>query len=67
MSQYKSPLEGYEDADPLPDTINPDGKSLYNPPGPKSSSYDAFPEPFRKENNGFDFHSMLFRRHVLLI
>ncbi|KAI0272524.1 DOPA-like domain-containing protein [Gloeopeniophorella convolvens] len=53
---YKSPLEGYEGADPLPDTLNEDGKSLYNPPGPRSVLYDSFPEPFKKNKNGFDFH-----------
>lgn len=55
---YKSPLEGYENAEPLPTTINPDGKSLYNPPGPLSSAYDVFPQPIDSSNNGFDFHSM---------
>lgn len=56
---YKSPLEGYENADPLPDTRNADGKSLYNPPGPKSAAYDEFPKPIDSSNNGFDFHSQL--------
>ncbi|KAI0311733.1 DOPA-like domain-containing protein [Amylostereum chailletii] len=53
---YKSPLIGYENAEPLPTTINPDGKSLYNPPGPKSSAYETFPDPIDSSNNGFDFH-----------
>jgi len=52
----KSPLEGYENAEPLPTTINPDGKSLYNPPGPLSSAYEEFPKPIDSSNNGFDFH-----------
>ncbi|RDB20834.1 putative 21 protein [Hypsizygus marmoreus] len=57
MSEWKSPLEGYENAEPLPDTINPDGKSLYNPPtDAKSSAYDEFPQPIDSSNNGFDFH-----------
>ncbi|THH18040.1 hypothetical protein EW146_g2875 [Bondarzewia mesenterica] len=56
MSPYKSPLQGYENADPLPTTINPDGKSLYNPPGPRSAAYDEFPKPIESSNNGFDFH-----------
>ncbi|KAH8116303.1 DOPA-like domain-containing protein, partial [Phellopilus nigrolimitatus] len=43
-------------AAPLPDTINADGKSLYNPPGPTSAAYDAFPLPIDSSNNGFDFH-----------
>ncbi|KDQ19490.1 hypothetical protein BOTBODRAFT_51880 [Botryobasidium botryosum FD-172 SS1] len=53
---YKSPLEGYENLGALPSTFNEDGKSLYNPPGPKSSSYDEFPKPIDSSNNGFDFH-----------
>jgi len=56
MTQYKSPLEGYENAEPLPTTINPDGKSLYNPPGPLSKAYEEFPKPIDSSNNGFDFH-----------
>jgi len=59
MSHYTSPLEGYEATEPLPDTINPDGKSLYNPPGPRSAAYDEFPKPIDSSNNGFDFHSRL--------
>jgi len=58
-SQWKSPLEGYEASDPLPATINPDGKSLYNLPAPDgklSSSYTEFPPPIDSSNNGFDFH-----------
>ncbi|KAK7686248.1 hypothetical protein QCA50_010468 [Cerrena zonata] len=53
---WKSPLVGYENAEPLSDTFNADGKSLFNPPGPKSSVYEKFPEPFDPSNNGFDFH-----------
>ncbi|EIW79387.1 hypothetical protein CONPUDRAFT_107748 [Coniophora puteana RWD-64-598 SS2] len=56
MAQWQSPLAGYENAEPLPDTINPDGKSLYNPPGPKSDAYDEFPKGFNPNKNGFDFH-----------
>jgi len=56
MSDYGNPLAGYENAEPLPDTINPDGKSLYNPPGPLSKAYEEFPDPLDKDNNGFDFH-----------
>jgi hypothetical protein len=54
---WESPLKGYENADSLPTTINTDGKSLYNPPGPKSAAYDEFPKPIDSSNNGFDFHS----------
>lgn len=56
MSSWKSPLEGYENAEPLPTTINPDGKSLFNPPGAKSAAYEEFPPPIDSTNNGFDFH-----------
>jgi len=57
---WESPLKGYENADSLPTTINSDGKSLYNPPGPKSAAYDEFPKPIDSSNNGFDFHSERF-------
>ncbi|OJA14988.1 hypothetical protein AZE42_04329 [Rhizopogon vesiculosus] len=56
MSQWPSLLAGYEAAEPLPTTKNPDGKSLYNPPGPRSAAYDDFPKPIDPSNNGFDFH-----------
>lgn len=56
--QYKSPLVGFENAEPLPEKLNADGKSLFNPPGPLSSSYDEFPKPIDSSNNGFDFHGM---------
>ncbi|GJJ11284.1 hypothetical protein Clacol_005516 [Clathrus columnatus] len=49
-------LKGYENAPPLPDGYNADGKSLINISGPKSAYYDTFPEPFQKNKNGFDFH-----------
>jgi hypothetical protein len=54
---YNSPLQGYENLEPLPTATNPDRKSLYNPPGPKSSAYDEFPKPIDPSKNGFDFHS----------
>ncbi|KAF8634557.1 hypothetical protein AX17_004147 [Amanita inopinata Kibby_2008] len=42
---------------PLPNDLNPDGKSLYNPPAQhKSPAYDHFPHPIDPSNNGFDFH-----------
>ena len=40
--------------------FNADGKSLYNPPAPRSKAYDEFPDPLDKDNNGFDFHSELW-------
>ena len=60
-SLYGNPLEGFEGADPLPDTVNADGKSLFNPSTEKrSESYEVFPPPIDSSNNGFDFHSELF-------
>jgi len=56
MREWPSLLAGYEAAGPLPTTVNPDGKSLYNPPGPRSAAYDEFPKPIDSSNNGFDFH-----------
>jgi hypothetical protein len=54
---FKSPLEGYENADPLPTTFNADEKSLFNPPGPRSEAYEKFLPPINPSKNGFDFHS----------
>lgn len=55
---HKSPLEGYQNLEPLPTSFNPDGKSLSNPvTGIKSTTYDVFPQPIDSSNNGFDFHS----------
>jgi DOPA 4,5-dioxygenase len=59
MPDWISPLKGYEKADPLPSTVNADGKSLFNPPGPKSATYDEFPKPIESSHGGFDFHSGL--------
>lgn len=56
-SPWASPLQGFENADPLPTGLNPDGKSLINPPATtKSSTYEQFPPPIDSSNNGFDFH-----------
>ncbi len=53
---WLSPLAGYENAEPLPDKMNPDGKSLYNPPAARSAAYDEYPKPIDSSNNPFDFH-----------
>ncbi|THU87974.1 hypothetical protein K435DRAFT_830643 [Dendrothele bispora CBS 962.96] len=57
---YPSPLLGFENAPPLPEGVNPDGKSLINlSPGQEqklSHAYDEFVDPLDKKNNGFDFH-----------
>ena len=55
---FKSPLVGYENAEPLPDKLNADGKSFYNPPASRSTAYEEFPKPIDSSNNGFDFHSV---------
>jgi DOPA 4,5-dioxygenase len=56
---WPSPLDGYQSAEPLPTTTNPDGKSLYNPPAPQSNAYHHFQKPIDSSNNGFDFHGQL--------
>ena len=63
---WDSPLKGYENAEPLPDKVNPDGKSLYNPPGPRSEAYEKFPEPIKMTNNAFDFHSASANTSILV-
>lgn len=55
---FESPLKGFENAEPLPNTFNEDGKSLYNPPAAKSAAYEQYPPPFDPKQNSFDFHSM---------
>lgn len=57
LQMSTSLLQGYENAPPLPEGYSVDGKSLVNTAGPLSACYDAFPEPFMKNKNGFDFHS----------
>ncbi|EIM79543.1 uncharacterized protein STEHIDRAFT_135697 [Stereum hirsutum FP-91666 SS1] len=53
---YESLLKGYENSEPLPNTHNSDGRSLFNPPGPLSAAYEQFPAPIHNSSNGFDFH-----------
>jgi hypothetical protein len=60
---YKSPLEGYEGADPLPEGVQADGKSLINIPSPLSKAYDEFQPPIKTQNNGFDIH-IYYMQHV---
>lgn len=55
--QWPSPLEDYQGPrDPLPAEFNPDGRSLKNTPGPKSSVWDQAPKPFLPNRPNFDFH-----------
>ncbi|KAI2628614.1 DOPA-like domain-containing protein [Hypoxylon sp. NC1633] len=55
---YPSPLQGYEDAPPLPDEKNDDGKSFKNPARESlSNAYLEFPDPLDKSRRGgFDVH-----------
>lgn len=54
MAQYtRWPLEGYEDAPPLSEERNADGKSLVNPAREGlSEAYREFPEPLRRDQRG---------------
>ena len=50
---YPSPLAGYENAEPLPDEKNEDGKSYKNPQtGVLSPAYDRFIEPLDNGRRG---------------
>jgi len=62
---YPSPLAGYEDAPPLPDERNADGKSFVNPQsGVLSRSYEEFPGPLDKgRRGGFDIHIYYFQKN----
>ncbi|KAI0116004.1 DOPA-like domain-containing protein [Hypoxylon sp. NC0597] len=55
---YPSPLEGYENAPPLPEEKNEDGKSFKNPVKETlSKAYLEFPDPLdRGRRGGFDVH-----------
>lgn len=47
--KFPSPLEGYENAPPLPTEKSEDGKSLKNPEtGMLSKAYEAFVDPLEK-------------------
>ncbi|RYP73541.1 hypothetical protein DL771_003580 [Monosporascus sp. 5C6A] len=62
---YPSPLKGFEDAEPLSDEKNADGKSLVNPPRDGlSGAYEAFVDPLDKSRRGgFDVHVYHFQRN----
>lgn len=50
---YPWPLAGYEDAPPLPDEKNDDGKSYRNNASESlSKAYDEFPDPLKKDRRG---------------
>ncbi|KAK3652199.1 hypothetical protein LTR56_005332 [Elasticomyces elasticus] len=58
---YTSPLEGYENLEPLADekvTEGPDAKSYVNPPTKQqSSAYKSFADPITNgTRGGFDIH-----------
>ncbi|GES65328.1 DOPA-like-domain-containing protein [Aspergillus terreus] len=60
---YPSPLEGYENLEPLPDERNDDGKSYKNlQHGVLSKAYEEFPDPLTKgRRGGFDIHIYHFQ------
>ncbi|KAJ5555063.1 hypothetical protein N7461_003533 [Penicillium sp. DV-2018c] len=60
---YPSPLEGYENLEPLSDEKAEDGKSLKNPQhGILSKAYEEFPDPLSKgRDGGFDIHIYHFQ------
>ncbi|KAJ5116259.1 hypothetical protein N7456_000607 [Penicillium angulare] len=62
---YPSPLEGYENLDPLSEERNEDGKSLKNPQtGTLSKAYEEFPDPLAKDRRGgFDIHIYHFQNN----
>jgi len=63
---YSSPLAGYENAPPLPDKLNEDGKSFYNPPsGVLSASYEKFTDPIDNtlSPGGFDVHIYFYQNN----
>ncbi|KAI9374113.1 hypothetical protein BJX61DRAFT_532672 [Aspergillus egyptiacus] len=62
---YPSPLEGYENLEPLPEERNDDGKSLKNPQhGILSKAYEEFPDPLTKgRRGGFDIHIYHFQNN----
>ena len=66
--QWPSPLQDYQGPrDPLPTEFNPDGRSLKNAPGPKSSVWGQAPKPFLPNHANFDFHSehMSYHRYSI--
>ncbi|RYP60369.1 hypothetical protein DL770_010007 [Monosporascus sp. CRB-9-2] len=62
---YPSLLKGFEDAEPLSDEKNADGKSLVNPPRDGlSGAYEAFVDPLdNSRRGGFDVHVYHFQRN----
>ncbi|KAM3413892.1 hypothetical protein BST61_g10565 [Cercospora zeina] len=59
LYNHPDPLQGYEDREPLPNTLNPtDKKSLLNPPSQtRSPAYTTFPAPLLNTSRGaFDIH-----------
>ncbi|WQF86237.1 Putative Dopa 4,5-dioxygenase, DOPA-like superfamily [Colletotrichum destructivum] len=60
---YVSPGEGYEDALPLPNELDEDGKSFKNPPREGlSKAYEIFPVPLDNgHRGGFDVHIYHFQ------
>jgi hypothetical protein len=55
---YPSPLQGYENLEPLPSDTAADGKSFVNPPAAaESEAYRSFTAPITNgTRGGFDIH-----------
>jgi len=63
--KWPSPLQDYQGPrDALPTEFNPDGRSLKNTPGPRSSVWDQAPKPFVPNHANFDFHSKYRRDSI---
>jgi aromatic ring-cleaving dioxygenase len=62
---YPSPLEGYEDAAPLPDELDEDGKSYKNPEtAQRSKAYSEFTSGITNGSRGaFDIHIYYFQNN----
>ncbi|KAH8690497.1 DOPA-like domain-containing protein [Talaromyces proteolyticus] len=63
---FPSPLEGYENLEPLTEEKAEDGKSLLNlQTGIKSSAYTSFPAPLDNgRRGGFDVHIYYIQRNA---
>ncbi|CAI4212338.1 unnamed protein product [Parascedosporium putredinis] len=62
---YPSPLAGFENAPPLSEERNDDGKSFVNPPREGlSEAYETFTDPLDKgRRGGFDIHIYYFQEN----
>ncbi|RMZ75231.1 hypothetical protein DV737_g5394, partial [Chaetothyriales sp. CBS 132003] len=65
---YEDPLKGYENAAPLPDELQEDGKSFKNPPradGGLSKAYTEFTSGITNDRRGgFDIHIYYYQNNA---